>query len=93
MPKFSAGLDYFTWSHLWFLIYLLTFTLVWWPLSAGLRRGRDVEFAAVVVNIYRPIPALRSDAGDSADLVARVSARQFSDQTAAVVAGRTAPVA
>jgi len=36
LPRFFTDLDLFTWSHLWFLAYLLVFTLVLLPLLAGL---------------------------------------------------------
>ena len=38
LPRFFTELDLFTWSHLWFLAYLLVFTLVLLPLLAGLAR-------------------------------------------------------
>jgi peptidoglycan/LPS O-acetylase OafA/YrhL len=45
LPTFFTDIERFTWSHLWFLAYLLTFTLVFLP---GLRRWRDAE--------PRPVP-------------------------------------
>jgi len=39
LPSFYIRLDRFTWSHLWFLIYLLAFTLVLLPLLAPLARA------------------------------------------------------
>ena len=35
LPRFFTSVDYFSWSHLWFVIYLLTFTLLY--LNRGLR--------------------------------------------------------
>jgi len=32
LPSFYTSLDRFTWSHLWFVVYLLAFTLLYWPL-------------------------------------------------------------
>jgi hypothetical protein len=39
LPTFFTQLDRFTWSHLWFVAYLLTLTIVWLPLLVWLRRG------------------------------------------------------
>jgi glucans biosynthesis protein C len=58
VPKFFTSLDYFTWSHLWFLIYLLTFTLVWWPLFRRLAARAGTLTLRHSWYIYRPIPAL-----------------------------------
>jgi uncharacterized protein (DUF2147 family)/peptidoglycan/LPS O-acetylase OafA/YrhL len=38
LPSFFTQLDRFTWSHLWFVAYLLVFTLVLLPLLAPLAR-------------------------------------------------------
>lgn len=40
LPTFFTDLDRFTWSHLWFLAYLLTFTVVLLPVLAPLARRR-----------------------------------------------------
>jgi fucose 4-O-acetylase-like acetyltransferase len=58
VPLFFTSLDYFSWSHLWFLIYLLVFTLLWWPLLQRLsaREGKLVLRRSWY--IYLPIPAL-----------------------------------
>ena len=40
LPTFFTDLDRFTWSHLWFVAYLLTFTLVLLPVLAPIARRR-----------------------------------------------------
>jgi peptidoglycan/LPS O-acetylase OafA/YrhL len=39
LPTFFTRLDRFTWSHLWFLAYLLAFTLLYLPWFARVARG------------------------------------------------------
>jgi peptidoglycan/LPS O-acetylase OafA/YrhL len=47
LPSFFTDLDRFSWSHLWFLAYLLTLTLVLLPLLvAGVRRAARPRSAA-----------------------------------------------
>ncbi len=58
VPKFFTSLDYFSWSHLWFLIYLFTFTLVWFPLFRRLSARAGTLTLRRSWHIYRPIPAL-----------------------------------
>ncbi len=41
LPTFFTQLDRFTWSHLWFLAYLLTFTLLYLPLFLKLIETQD----------------------------------------------------
>lgn len=41
LPTFFTQLDRFTWSHLWFLAYLLTFTLLYLPLFLRLSASRN----------------------------------------------------
>lgn len=43
LPSFFTQLDRFTWSHLWFVAYLLVFTLVLLPVLAPLARRVPVE--------------------------------------------------
>ena len=57
-PKFFTSLDYFTWSQLWFLIYLFTFTLLWMPLFRRLMAKEGAMTLRRTWHIYRPIPAL-----------------------------------
>ena len=55
LPTFFTELDRFTWSHLWFVAYLLVFTLLLLPVFVGLvRRGPG---PAVIARawIYLPI--------------------------------------
>lgn len=42
LPTFFTDLDRFTWSHLWFLAYLLAFSLLYLPLFARLGRRDDL---------------------------------------------------
>jgi peptidoglycan/LPS O-acetylase OafA/YrhL len=55
LPTFFTQLDRFTWSHLWFLAYLLTFTVALLPLLAPLagRAAGDRRLAPAWV--YAPI--------------------------------------
>jgi len=46
LPHFFGDLRYFTWSHLWFLIYLFVFSCLYLPLLAALGR-RPMRFAAI----------------------------------------------
>ena len=44
LPRFFTSLEYFSWHHLWFLVYLFTFTMLYLPLLARLARSEaDVE--------------------------------------------------
>jgi peptidoglycan/LPS O-acetylase OafA/YrhL len=55
LPTFYSGLDRFTWSHLWFLAYLLTFTLLY---ARPLRRLADDSSRMATVStlgLYRPL--------------------------------------
>lgn len=38
LPRFYTSMHYFSWSHLWFLIYLMTFTLIYFPLFCLLQK-------------------------------------------------------
>ncbi len=58
VPKFFTSLDYFSWSHLWFLIYLFTFTLLWFPLFRWLARRAGTMTFRRPWQLYLPIPAL-----------------------------------
>jgi glucan biosynthesis protein C len=55
LPTFFTDLDRFTWSHLWFLAYLLTLTLVLLPVLAPLARRRIGNARPSPLWIYLPI--------------------------------------
>ncbi len=55
LPTFFTELDRFTWSHLWFVAYLLTFTLVLLPLLAPLARRGPADVRLARIWIYFPI--------------------------------------
>ncbi len=58
LPKFFTSLDYFTWSQLWFLIYLFVFTLLWLPVFRRLLAKEGTLVLRHSWHIYRPIPVL-----------------------------------
>jgi uncharacterized protein (DUF2147 family) len=55
LPTFFTRLDRFTWAHLWFVAYLLTFTLLYYPLFAWLRRAGRGFAAGRAAWVYLPI--------------------------------------
>lgn len=55
LPTFFTDLDRFTWSHLWFLAYLLTFTLVLLPVLAPLAGRSPRTFCPSRALVYLPI--------------------------------------
>lgn len=55
LPTFFTNLDRFTWSHLWFVAYLLAFTLVLLPVFVGLVRRGPGPAAVARGWIYLPI--------------------------------------
>lgn len=58
LPTFFTDLGRFTWSHLWFLAYLFTFTALYLPALAALAR-RPVRSRAVPAwCVYAPLAAL-----------------------------------
>lgn len=58
VPRFFTSLDYFTWSHLWFLIYLFVFTFLWLPLFRRMAAQPATLTLRRSWHLYRPIPAL-----------------------------------
>lgn len=56
LPTFFTDPDRITWSHLWFLAYLLTFTLLYLPLLV--RVGRRPDVAARPIHIVAAIALL-----------------------------------
>jgi uncharacterized protein (DUF2147 family)/surface polysaccharide O-acyltransferase-like enzyme len=56
LPSFFAHLSRFTWAHLWFVAYLLTFTLLYLPLFGRIRDSRGwLERGISPLWIYAPI--------------------------------------
>src|SRR5881296_277439 len=55
LPTFFTHLDRFTWSHLWFLAYLFTLTLLYLPAFAWLLRRRDRLAGLRPATVYFPI--------------------------------------
>ncbi len=55
LPTFFTNVDRFSWSHLWFLAYLLTFTLVLLPVLAPLARRRPADEQRSRIWVYLPI--------------------------------------
>jgi peptidoglycan/LPS O-acetylase OafA/YrhL len=59
LPTFFTDLSRFTWAHLWFIAYLLTFTLLYLPLFGRIRRSRGWFRGAVSpLWVYLPIVPL-----------------------------------
>ena len=59
LPSFFTDLTRFTWAHLWFVAYLLTFTLLYLPLFAGIRgSSRWLERRVSPIWVYAPIVPL-----------------------------------
>jgi fucose 4-O-acetylase-like acetyltransferase len=55
LPSFYTRVDRFTWSHLWFLLYLFTFSLLYAPLFARLVGRPDRLVAASAARLYLPL--------------------------------------
>ena len=58
LPTFFTHLERFTWAHLWFIAYLLVFTLLYLPLLRWLNRRRGALTHAPGWWIYVPIAPL-----------------------------------
>jgi peptidoglycan/LPS O-acetylase OafA/YrhL len=58
LPTFFTQLDRFTWSHLWFVAYLLTFTLIYLPGFRQVVRSRSEFPDPARIWVYAPIAAL-----------------------------------
>lgn len=64
IPRFFTSLDYFTWGHLWFLIYLFTFTILYFPLFLKAAKTSSPHNPQSSVNnrqlsiLYLPLPLL-----------------------------------
>lgn len=55
LPSFFTQLDRFTWSHLWFLAYLFSFTLLYLPLFLWLLRSSWTMERVKALWVYLPI--------------------------------------
>jgi glucans biosynthesis protein C len=55
LPTFFIHLDRFTWAHLWFVAYLLTFTMVYLPVFIGILRLRDRLQCVGAAVLYLPL--------------------------------------
>jgi uncharacterized protein (DUF2147 family)/surface polysaccharide O-acyltransferase-like enzyme len=56
LPTFFTRLSRFTWAHLWFVAYLLTFTLLYLPLFRRMRDSRArFERGVQALLVYAPI--------------------------------------
>jgi glucan biosynthesis protein C len=58
LPTFYTQLDRFTWAHLWFVAYLLTFTLLYRPSIRRIVAGRELVQPLARGWIYAPIVPL-----------------------------------
>jgi uncharacterized protein (DUF2147 family) len=58
LPTYFTQLDRFTWSHLWFVAYLLTFTLAYVPFFVWLLRRRARGITAGAWMVYAPLVPL-----------------------------------
>jgi glucan biosynthesis protein C len=58
LPSFFTDIDRFSWSHLWFLAYLFTFTLLCLPLFTFLMRSRRTPERVSRAWVYAPLAVL-----------------------------------
>ena len=60
LPTYFTNLDRFTWSHLWFVAYLFTLSVVWSPVLVRLARPRErgTDQAMLPALVYAPIVPL-----------------------------------
>jgi fucose 4-O-acetylase-like acetyltransferase len=54
LPRFFTRLSVFSWSHMWFLVYLLLFSLLLLPLLRRLSSGRD-RLGGATWLVYAPL--------------------------------------
>lgn len=57
-PSFFSGLDRFTWAHLWFIAYLLTFTLLYRRRCIARLETPPCDASPGAADLYRPLIAL-----------------------------------
>ncbi len=55
LPTFYTDLDRFTWAHLWFVAYLLTFTVLYRPVIGWMRARRTELDGVARAWVYAPI--------------------------------------
>ena len=56
LPTFFTDLSRFTWAHLWFVVYLLTFTILYLPLFGRILHAREwFKGGMSPVWVYAPI--------------------------------------
>ena len=58
VPTFFTSFERFTWAHLWFIAYLLTFTVLLLPLFARWSRAKPTHLALRPSMIWAPVPLL-----------------------------------
>ncbi len=58
LPTFFTRVDRFTWSHLWFLLYLFTFSVLYAPLLVRLLEGGRHDARASTLGLYLPLVPL-----------------------------------
>jgi len=58
LPTFFTSLERFTWSHLWFIAYLLTFTVLYLPALVALARRPVPDRPVPTWTVYAPLAAL-----------------------------------
>lgn len=54
LPTFFSDATRFTWAHLWFVAYLLTFTIIYLPLLQYIRRRQWFRHAPSALWVYAP---------------------------------------
>jgi glucans biosynthesis protein C len=57
-PTFFTSLDRFTWAHLWFVAYLLTFTVILLPIFARWSRAQRTSIELRPWMVWLPVPLL-----------------------------------
>jgi len=58
LPQFFTNMDRFTWSHLWFIAYLFTFTTVLLPLFMRWARAARPSLELRAWMVWAPVPLL-----------------------------------
>ena len=55
LPRFFSRLDQFTWSHFWFLAYLMLFSVIWLPLLRRFAAMRPLEGSGWIYALLGPL--------------------------------------